>query len=166
MDETNTTGNKMNPMMIAGIVVVIAVVGFFLMTKSKNNQPATEENTETTNEQVVEQTATDVTPTAEITTDSGKVEAAVKTITMEAGSFYYKPNVITVKKGEKVKVVMTAKDMMHNFNIDEFNVKSETVKSGTSTTFEFTASKTGTFEYYCAIGKHRQNGQVGKLIVE
>lgn len=56
--------------------------------------------------------------------------------------------------------------MMHNLNIDEFNVKSPTAKSGETITFEFTPNKAGTFEYYCAIGQHRKNGQVGKLIVE
>jgi nitrite reductase (NO-forming) len=55
---------------------------------------------------------------------------------------------------------------MHNFNIDEFNVKSDTVKAGDSTVIEFVADKTGTFEYYCSVAQHRTLGQVGKLIVE
>ncbi len=111
-------------------------------------------------------TVAELSPAAKGTTDTGTMAATTKTITMEAGSFYYKPNVIKVKKGTKVKVIMTSKDMMHNFNIDELNIKSETAKAGTSTTVEFTASKTGTFEYYCSIGRHRANGQIGKLIVE
>ncbi len=92
--------------------------------------------------------------------------AEVKTVNMEAGSFYYKPNTITVKEGTKVKIVFTSVSMMHNFYIDEFNVKSPTVKSGNTETFEFVASKKGTYEYYCAVGSHRANGQVGTLIVE
>jgi len=31
---------------------------------------------------------------------------------------------------------------------------------------EFTADTPGEFEYYCSVGQHRANGQVGKLIVE
>lgn len=90
---------------------------------------------------------------------------AVKTVEMEAGAFYYKPNMLTVKKGEKVKIMFTAIDMMHDFVIDELQVKMPVVKSGNTGSVEFTADKVGTFEYYCSVGKHRANGQVGKLIV-
>lgn len=93
-------------------------------------------------------------------------DAGVKTITMEAGSFYYNPSEIRVKKGEKVKIQLTAKDMMHDFNIDELNVKSAKVSEGQTTTIEFTADKVGEFEYYCSVGQHKSMGQVGKLIVE
>ena len=90
----------------------------------------------------------------------------IKEINMEAGSFYYKPNVITVKKGETVKIVMHSVSMMHDFNIDELNVKMPIVKNGDTGTVEFAANKVGTFEYYCSVGQHRANGQVGKITVE
>jgi cytochrome c oxidase subunit 2 len=99
-------------------------------------------------------------------TDAMKTGNTIMKVEMEAGSFYYKPNIIKAKKGSKIKITFKSVDMMHNFNIDELGVKSPTVKSGNTESFEFTASKAGTFEYYCAVGKHRQNGQVGKLIVE
>ncbi len=56
--------------------------------------------------------------------------------------------------------------MMHNFNIDELKVQSPTVKAGETTSVEFTADQPGEYEYYCSIGQHRANGQVGKLTVE
>lgn len=87
------------------------------------------------------------------------------TIAIEAGSFYYKPNLIRVKKGEKVKVTLNAVSMVHNFNIDELSVKGPNTQMGTSSTVEFTADKVGEFEFYCSIGQHRANGQVGKLII-
>lgn len=90
----------------------------------------------------------------------------VRTIEIEAGSFYYKPNELRVKKGEKIKLVINSVDMMHDFNVDELGIKSEIVKSGETGTVEFTADQTGTFEYYCSVGQHRANGQVGTLIVE
>lgn len=93
-------------------------------------------------------------------------QAEVKEITMDAGAFYYSVKEIKVKKGEKVKIVMTSKDMMHDFNIDELNVKLPITKSGETNTVEFTADKVGTFEYYCSVGQHRKMGQVGKIIVE
>ncbi len=93
------------------------------------------------------------------------VTPATESIAVEAGSFYYKPNLIRVKKGVKVKLTLNAVSLMHDFNIDELGVKVPVTKSGSSSTVEFTASKVGEFEFYCSIGQHRANGQVGKLIV-
>mgnify|MGYP001595319788 FL=1 len=95
-----------------------------------------------------------------------KTEESVQIITLDAGSFFYSVKEIKAKVGDKIKVVMTSKDMMHNFNIDELNVKSAIAKSGEIIEVEFTVDQAGTFEYYCSIGQHRANGQVGKLIVE
>jgi len=86
-------------------------------------------------------------------------------ITLEAGSFYYKPDIIRVKKGEVVKIELKSVSMMHDFNIDELNIHVPITKSGDVAVFEFTADQAGEFEYYCSVGKHRQLGQVGKLIV-
>ncbi len=96
--------------------------------------------------------------------DSGVPETVV-VIDVEAGSFYYKPNVITVKKGQPAKIVLSSKDMMHDFNIDELNVRLPIVKSGNTGEVEFVADKVGEYEYYCSVGQHRKNGQVGKFIV-
>lgn len=90
---------------------------------------------------------------------------AVQVVNIEGGSFYYKPDTITVKKGQKVQVVMKSADMMHDFVIDELNVKMPIVQSGNTGTVEFVADQVGTFEYYCSVGQHRKNGQVGTLIV-
>lgn len=89
----------------------------------------------------------------------------IKVIEVEAGSFYYKPDTITVKKGEKVRIKLTAVSMMHDFNIDELNVKIPVTVNGTFSYVDFIAEKTGTFEYYCSVGSHRANGQVGKITV-
>lgn len=157
----STTESKgMNPILGIIAVVAILIIGagamFALNNKSKNTPTPTPNQTQT------------VTPEATITgekmgvTDTAKEE---KTFTIEAGSFYYNPKTITVKKGTKVKIVMTSKDMMHDFNIDELNVKMPITKAGETNTVEFVADKVGKFEYYCSVGQHRQNGQVGTLTV-
>lgn len=174
MDETNTSTNtsKMNPMFIVGVIVLIAVGGFIFMQMNKKTESAVEQNMEQTTgeeQQMAEPTLIEESPAAENPTGAMENKddtTSVKTITIDAGSFYYKPNVITVKKGTKVKIVMTSKDMMHDFNIDELKVKIPVTKAGNTATVEFTADKVGTFEYYCSVGQHRKNGQVGSLIVE
>lgn len=93
------------------------------------------------------------------------MQGDVKVFTLEGGSFYFKPNVISVKKGDKVKVVINAVSMMHDFVIDELGVKANVVKSGGSTSVEFVADQVGSFEFYCSVGQHRTNGMVGTLTV-
>lgn len=133
------------------VLAVLAAVGF-MNFKGKDIEMVEESAPK------MEVTAT---PTATITpTDVVNGE-----ISVEAGSFYFKPNLIRVKKGEKVKLTLNAVSMMHDFNIDELGVKVPLTKNGTSSTVEFTPTKSGEFEFYCSVGSHRANGQVGKLIV-
>ena len=137
------------------VVAVVSLTGMFLVNRSSPSpSPAT-------------LSLTDEVPAPTSGSDTiSPAATAVRTVNIEAGSFYYDPKEITVKKGEVVRIVLTAKDMMHNFNLDEFSVESATVKAGETTTFEFTPDKVGEFEYYCSVGQHRANGQVGTLIVE
>lgn len=109
----------------------------------------------------------DATQSTTPSADSGSTTTAnVVKITMEAGNFYFSPKTITAKKGDTIEVTLTGKGMMHDFTLDEFNVSSGMVEPGKTVTFKFTADKSGTFEYYCSIGSHRQRGQVGTLTVE
>lgn len=155
-------GNSM--MMIIGAIVVIAVVAVgIMMTRSGNNTEAenTPDNTATIDESVNQ----DMTVSAEGEQAGDEMEA-VQIIEVEAGAFYYKPNEIRVKQGEKVRIVMTSVDMMHDFNIDELGVSIPVTESGNTATVEFVADQKGSFEYYCSVGQHRAQGQVGTLIVE
>lgn len=127
---------KSNILMLLGAGVL--VVAILMLVKNKSNPIVTQPTTMDTN---------------------------LKTIDIEAGSFYYKPNEITLKKGEKVKIILHSVSMMHDFNIDELNVKLPITKNGETGSVEFTADKVGTFEYYCSVGQHRKMGQVGKLVV-
>ncbi len=155
--------NQNTLMIIVAIVVVIA--GAVLFMNMKNNRGTELTTTTQTGDMVVEESGDN--NTAEADKDVEMVEdSEVRTIAIEAGSFYYKPAEIKVKKGEKIKIVMTSKDMMHDFMIDELNVKLPVTKSGETNSVEFTPTKTGTFEYYCSVGEHRKNGQIGTIIVE
>ncbi len=169
MEETTTQNSNMKVM--GGILLLIVVlVGGFMFMRSRdvqNNPAASEEAQESIQADMVVQDSdipADVDTQVKETTDSASTD--MQTITMEAGGFYYKPNVIKAKVGEKIKIVMTSKDMMHDFVIDELGVKLPITKSGETKEVEFTASKAGTFEFYCSVGQHRKNGQVGQLIVE
>ncbi len=164
-----------NPMLIALIVVAVLVVGIgaVMMNKQNSQQISQAPAAQTQNmEEAAESTSAESKEQAEATDKMqtspavAGTESSAKSIDVEAGSFYYKPNEIRVKKGETVKITLHSVSMMHDFNIDELNVKSPIVKNGDTGTVEFVASKAGEFEYYCSVGQHRAQGQVGKLIVE
>ena len=78
----------------------------------------------------------------------------------------FSPGALRVKKGEQVKLIMTAVDHDHGFKLDEFNINQK-VPKGTTIVVEFTADKAGTFQFRCSsvcgIG-HR--GMKGTLLVD
>jgi heme/copper-type cytochrome/quinol oxidase subunit 2 len=73
-------------------------------------------------------------------------------------------NRIEVKKGDTVQLKVTNIKGMHDFVIDELNVRAETPE-GKETIVAFTADKVGEFKYYCSKFNHRQIGQEGTLVV-
>lgn len=87
------------------------------------------------------------------------------TFNVKGGMFFYVPDAMKVKKGDKVKIIFENVGGTHNFELDEFNIKTANLKTGESETVEFVADKVGTFEYYCGVGQHRQMGQKGTLTV-
>jgi len=69
---------------------------------------------------------------------------------------------IDVKKGEKIRIRVTNTAGDHNINLDEFNIHEETPLNEEAV-IEFTADKTGDFEYYCSKTGHRASGHLGTL---
>lgn len=159
----------LNPIVIIAVVLGLAVLGGGLLATNRNSSQIATQSQGNNNRPEVAGTfnvsETD-TLSMEENSDSAQGESEVKVFRVEAGSFYYNPKEIRVNLGDRVKVELTAKDMMHDFNVDEFGVDGPVIKAGETTTMEFTVEKSGEFEYYCSVGQHRLNGQVGTLIVE
>lgn len=166
MEETTTQNSNMKVM--GGILLLIIVlVGGFIYMRSRDVKEVESQSSEMVQEDMAQQgSGVEAGADTEMKETTESASTDMQTITVEAGGFYYKPNVIKAKVGEKIKIVMTSKDMMHDFVIDELGVKLPITKSGETKEVEFTASKAGTFEFYCSVGQHRKNGQVGQLIVE
>jgi plastocyanin len=89
-----------------------------------------------------------------------------KTFNITGGNYYFVPSKITVNQGDKVTFVMTNGGGFHDLVIDELGVKTAMTKSGETATATFTASKRGSFVYYCSIKGHRQKGMSGTLTVQ
>lgn len=148
--------SNLNPLLFVVIIIIVAAVGVMLWlgTNKTGTQPATTqaEPTVTTQEKPTEATGSAMTE---------------QVITVEGGEYYFQPNEIRVKQGEKVTITLkNVGKMPHDFVIGALSVQSELTRGGEEATVTFTPDKTGTFEFYCSVSGHRQQGMRGTLIVE
>ncbi len=97
---------------------------------------------------------------------SQQTAPAVHEIQMTAKKYEYSPNPVRVKKGERVRLIITATDRDHGFKLEAFNIE-QRLKKGVPTTIEFTADKAGTFPFKCSVHcGFGHGGMKGTLIVE
>jgi cytochrome c oxidase subunit 2 len=95
--------------------------------------------------------------------DTGSGSAGIK---MTAKKYEFTPGTIRVKKGERVRLLITALDRAHGFKIEAFKLEQKLPK-GEEVTIEFTADQSGTFPFQCSevcgLGHKKMKGE---LIVE
>lgn len=106
--------------------------------------------------------ATIMTPAQQPPATSGSVHE----VQVTAKKYQFTPEPIQVKKGERVRLFITAVDHDHGFQLDEFRIK-EKIKKGQTATVEILADHAGTFPFHCStfcgLGHH---GMKGTLVVE
>ncbi|HZX44305.1 MAG TPA: cupredoxin domain-containing protein [Candidatus Nanoarchaeia archaeon] len=91
-------------------------------------------------------------PTASAVKDTTEIKVS-------AFRFGYSPEVVTVSKGDKVKLVIDNTDTTHGIRIPELGLAGNEV-------IEFTADKTGEFTWYCNVMCGSGHSQMkGKLII-
>ena len=87
-------------------------------------------------------------------------------IQLTAEKYDFKPDTVTVKKGARLKLVITAVDHDHGFKIDAFHIN-EKLPKGQAVTVEFIADQVGEFPFqcsqFCGLGHKKMKG---KLVVE
>lgn len=87
-------------------------------------------------------------------------------IKMIAKKYEFDPSVITVKKGEKVRLIITATDRDHGIKIEGYDIN-QRLKKGVPTMIDFTADKAGEFPFKCSVACGMGHGRMkGKLIVQ
>ncbi len=101
------------------------------------------------------------------TLSSGKPsESDYREFTITAKDSGFEPSTLTVKKGEKVRLIITATDCEHEFRLQAFDIL-QALKKGDPEIIEFTASKSGTFEFkssvYCGKGHGKMRGRLEVL---
>lgn len=128
--------------------------------------PADDMNTATTGTPTESQSGTGVGMGVDVDAGASVAAPAVKEFVVTGQNMSFSPASITVKKGDKVRIVFKNVQGFHDWKIDEFNAGTKKMEAGQQETIEFIADKTGSFEYYCSVGSHRAMGMKGTLIVQ
>lgn len=111
-------------------------------------------------------TSTSTSTATSSTPATGTQNGAVKEFTVTGKNFAFAPAAMTVNKGDRVRITFVNDSGTHDLVIDEFNARTKVIQGGAKETIEFIADKTGSFEYYCSVGQHRQMGMKGTLTVK
>lgn len=86
-----------------------------------------------------------------------------KVIKISAKRFDYSPGHLTLKKGQRVVLELTSRDVVMGFNLPDFNVRGDMIP-GKVTRVEFTPDKTGEFTFLCDIfcgsGHEEMHGRI------
>lgn len=170
---------------VVGVVIVIVVIvgAVYFMRKgnpssstdssteyqNQSSLPDSGQNTDSSDNNNLNMSATGSDATASSSPNqatSSPSQTGEKTFTVEGGNYYFTPSQITVNKGDKVKIIFKNSGGHHDFVIDEFKVATDRIDDGQTATVEFTADKSGAFQYYCSVGNHRSMGMQGTLTVK
>ena len=93
-------------------------------------------------------------------------EAPVREIKVSAKKYEYSPEEIRVKQGERVRLLITATDRKHGFEIKELGIKTE-LEKGKETVVELTIGKPGTYQIKCSVRcGFGHGGMRAQLVVE
>ena len=92
--------------------------------------------------------------------------APIAEINMTAEKYDFTPETVTVKKGDRVKLVITALDHDHGIKIEALHINQKLPK-GEPVTLEFVAGQAGNFPFqcsqFCGLGHKKMKGT---LVVE
>lgn len=76
--------------------------------------------------------------------------ATTREVTVVARQFAFDPPVLRVKRGDRVRLVVRAADVVHGLAVDGHGVEVR-VEPGISQHVEFVADRTGKFGYRCSV---------------
>lgn len=81
---------------------------------------------------------------------AAKAESTPQRIEVSAKRFAFSPNVVTLKKGQPVVLVLKSEDVPHGIRFKELGIDTKADKGKTSEV-AFTPTRSGTFVGHCAV---------------
>ncbi len=97
---------------------------------------------------------------------TGNAVVSVKEVKITAYQFGFEPSVVTLKKGEPVRLTFTSKDIVHSVALFDFGKSTKEFGPGESVSIDLIPDKTGKFIYQCSTycgGGH--SDMLGTIIV-
>jgi plastocyanin len=146
------------------VVVALIVWGGYVLFRGAPDVaiPGTDDGAQTYLTPVTYQTPNPATSTS---TSSPTVLPETKTFTVTGSNFSFSPKTMQVNRGDRVRIVFQNQSGTHDLVVDGYNTRTKVLQGGQSETLEFVANQSGSFEYYCSVGNHRQMGMKGTLTV-
>lgn len=132
-------------------------------TAAAKTVAVTQKGTKSATKQAAGAKTAEATEQASSTATSGCPTMAVK---MSVGSFFFKPNKVAVPANTDVTFTFTnGADIEHYFVIhtDKVDVKIELAPN--TTVSKVLNLPKGTYQFYCIVPGHKQQGMIGQLIV-
>jgi cytochrome c oxidase subunit 2 len=84
-------------------------------------------------------------------------------IRVTARKYEFSPSVIKAKRGDHIRLVITALDRSHGFKLEAFHIDQK-LPMDEPVTVEFTADQAGTFPFecshFCGLGHQKMKGQL------
>lgn len=177
MEETQNSTNivstnkrRFNPTILIGIVLAVIVIGGLIAFKNEKNESKEESTQAMQKEESTESPTKAVGNTEEKVTEtspkpSDTMAASEKVFTVKGSNYAFSPSKISVNKGDKVKIIFQDDDGFHDLVIDGYNASTKRLQTGGTAEIQFVADKTGTFEYFCSVADHREQGMKGTFTV-
>ncbi len=86
---------------------------------------------------------------------------------LELKEYSFTPNTVTLTAGQPVTLTLkNTGTLQHDFAIPDLNVTSPVVNPGQTTTYTFTPSRAGTFQFICNQPGHKEAGMVGTATIQ
>jgi len=154
------------------LVGFVALLGGLLVMGagcSFNNKTQTDKNTDTSEKQAGVMTDKKSDDTMmENNNEENTMMVPVNTVIFDltGKNFEFSEKELRIKEGQTVTINFESTQGFHDWVIDEFDAHTKQVNPGEPTSVTFVANKTGEYEYYCSVGKHRDMGMKGILVVE
>ncbi|NYZ75074.1 cupredoxin domain-containing protein [Candidatus Micrarchaeota archaeon] len=90
-------------------------------------------------------------------------QSPVKEFTVESREFNFTPDVISVERGDIVRIIFrNAGTTAHSLVVEGFK-STHLLSPGGTESIEFLANQSGTFPFYCSAPGHREFGMEGRL---
>ena len=81
-----------------------------------------------------------------------------------AHQFAFEPEIIEVQSGDKVRLVITSKDVAHGFALPEYGINVR-IDPGETEIVEFVADKEGTFTIVCSVFCGADHGEMNAQLI-